>query len=90
MLVNMTNKGEKDMRKVNVYELKTNLSKYLQMLEKGEEDEIVICRYDKKVAIISLCKEEKKKRVGCGVGILPKKEFELKKGFEDIPELFGY
>ena len=78
------------MRKVNIYELKTNLSKYLQMLEKGEEDEIVICRYDKKIAKISLCGEKKKKRIGFGDGIVPKKDFELKKGFEDIPELFGY
>ena len=60
------------------------------MLEKGEEDEIVICRYDKKIAKISLCGEKKKKRIGFGDGIVPKKDFELKKGFEDIPELFGY
>lgn len=74
---------------VNIYELKTNLSKYIEMLEKGEEDEIVICRYDKKVAKISLIKEQKP-RCGCGKGIVPDFDFDLKKGFEDLPELFGY
>lgn len=74
---------------VNIYELKTNLSKYIEMLEKGEEDEIVICRYDKKVAKISLY-ESGKPRLGFGKGIIKEADFDLKKGFEDIPELFGY
>ena len=78
------------MCKVNVYEFKTNLSKYLELLEKREEKEIIICRYDKKIAVISLYEDNKKPRLGCGEGKLPKKEFELKKGFEDIPGLFGY
>ena len=37
----------------NVYELKTNISKYLELLESGKEKEIIICRYGKKIAIIS-------------------------------------
>ena len=44
------------MAKVNIYEAKTNLSKYIEMLESGKEEEIVITRYDKKVAKIILFK----------------------------------
>ena len=77
---------------VNIYELKTNLSKFIEMLEKGEEDEIVVCRYDKKVAKITLYEmEDVLPLFGCAKGKLP--EFDttdIKKGFEDIPELFGY
>ena len=76
---------------VNIYELKTNLSKYLDMLEKGDEKEIIVCRYDKRIAKISLYNEkEKKQRFGCAKDTLGGVDFELKKGFEDIPELFGY
>lgn len=76
---------------VNVYELKTNLSKYIEMLESGKEETIVVCRYDKKVAQITLYrKDEKKPRLGCGIGLLEPQKFELKKGFEDIAQTFGY
>ena len=78
---------------VNIYELKTNLSKYLEKLEKGEEDEIIICRYDKKIAKISLYEEEKKKSIfGCCKHLLPDGFTfdDIDKGFEDIPEMFGY
>ena len=83
--------GGRTMCKVNIYELKTNLSKYIDMLETGKEKEIIICRYDKKVAKISIFNEENKKpRIGGGKGIMEDKDFELKKGFEDISQLFGY
>lgn len=76
---------------VNIYELKTNLSKFIELLESGKEEEIVVCRYDKKIAKLVLFKDEElKPRVGCGKGLIEEKEFELKKGFEDIPQLFGY
>lgn len=76
---------------VSMYEAKTNLSKYIEMLEKGEEKEIIVCRYDNKIAKITLYDEsEYVDIVGAGKGILKKQDFELKKGFEDIPELFGY
>ena len=79
------------MRKVNIYEAKTNLSKYVEMLESGKEDEIIITRYDKKVAVIKLYKEEtKKKRLGAAIGILVKKDFVLKDPSYNIEELFGY
>ena len=81
------------MCKVNIYEAKTNLSKYLQMLEEGKEEEIIITRYDKKIAKIVLCNEDKDvKRLGAGIGILPDVPYTL-----DDPELdaeiakeFGY
>lgn len=61
------------------------------MLEKGEEKEIIVCRYDNKVAKIVLYDEsEYVDIVGAGKNILHKRDFELKKGFEDIPGLFGY
>ena len=90
MLVNLTNMEVDVMCKVNIYELKTNFSKYIEMLESGEEDEIIICRYDKKIAKISLYKEKRKKLFGRKKGFIEAKDFELKKGFEDIPSLFGY
>jgi antitoxin (DNA-binding transcriptional repressor) of toxin-antitoxin stability system len=31
------------MCQVNIYEVKTNLSKYLALLKEGKEDEIIIC-----------------------------------------------
>ena len=49
------------MCEVNIYEAKTNLSKYIEKLERGEEEEIVICRFNKPVATISLYKKKKKK-----------------------------
>ncbi len=79
------------MAKVNIYEAKTNLSKYIEMLESGKEEEIVITRYDKKVAKIILFKSgAKKKRLGAALGILPKKDFALKDPEYKIDELFGY
>ena len=78
------------MCKVNVYDLKTNISKYLELIESGKEEEIIICRYDKKVAVISPYKEgKKKKRLGAAIGILEQKPFSL----EDdgtIAKEFGY
>ena len=77
------------MYKINICEAKTNLSKYIKKLENGEEEEIIIYRYNKPVATISLYKK-KKSIIGCGKDIPGIDNFELKKGFEDIPELFGY
>ena len=78
------------MCEVNIYEAKTNLSKYIEKLENGEEEEIIICRFNKPVATISLYKKKKKSLFGCGKDLPGIDKFELKKGFEDIPELFGY
>ena len=78
------------MCEVKIYDCKTNFSKYIDMLQKGEENEIVIYRYGQKVAVLTAYKE-KKPRVGCGIGIMSEVKIDdIKKGFEDIPELFGY
>ena len=79
------------MCKVNIYEAKTNLSKYVELLEKGQEEEIIITRYDKKVARITLYAEKKNvKRIGAGKDILGNKEFVLKSDEDDFAALFGY
>ena len=78
---------------VNMYEAKTNLSKYVDKLEKGEEKEIVLCRYGKKVAKIVLYSEAtEKKRIGGGIGILKAFDFDFENDAinAEIAEEFGY
>ena len=61
------------------------------MLESGKEEEIVITRYDKKVAKIVLFKSNaKKKRLGAAIGMLKKTDFVLKDPTYKVDELFGY
>ena len=74
---------------VNVSKLRMNLSKYLKMVEDGEE--IIIYRRGRKVAKISLYKK-KKSFFGCAKHLFHNGFTldNLKDGFEDIPELFGY
>lgn len=74
---------------VNISELKRNLSKYIRLLEEGDESEIIICRYNKMIAKISLY-EDGLPRVGAGKKTLKDINFELKKGFENMPKSFGY
>ena len=80
------------MCRVSVYEAKTNLSKYIDMLETGKEKEIVIMRYGKEVAVLNLYdQKKKKKRLGAAIGILEPKEFNLKDpDFEEIYKGMGY
>lgn len=79
------------MCRVNMYEAKTNLSKYVEMLESGKEEEIIITRYDKVVAKLTLFKNEKDNaRVGAGKDYLSDKPFILKLRDDDLPSLFGY
>ncbi len=40
------------MKRVNVHEAKTHLSSHLDLLEKGKQDVIVVCRYNKPIAEI--------------------------------------
>ena len=61
------------------------------MLENKVEEEIIITRYDKKVAVLKLYQEDnKKKRLGAALGTLEKKEFVLKDPNDKLDELFGY
>ncbi len=74
---------------VNIYEAKTNLSRYIELLESGTEDEIIICRYGKEIAKIVLVNEtEKKPRIGGGVGILPDLPYVLDSDEYGIEEMF--
>lgn len=64
---------------VNVYDAKTNFSKYLEMLESGKEKEIVVARYGKKIAkIVLIDAEETPMRIGAGKAFFPKNiEYDL-------------
>ncbi len=76
-----------------MYEAKTNLSRYVEKLENGEEKEIVLCRYGKKVAKIVLCDDgTTKKRLGAGIGILSGKDFDFENEEinAEIAKEFGY
>ena len=65
---------------VNMYEAKTNLSKYVDMIENGKEDEVFLCRRGKKVAkIVPVNEKTKDSFVGIAKGVLP----DLPKGFDD-------
>ena len=78
------------MCKVDIYEAKTNLFKYVELLETGKEEEIIITRYDRKVAKIVLFTEKTGvKRLGAAKGILEEKPFTLKEENDDLPALFG-
>lgn len=78
------------MIKVNVYEAKTNLSKYLELIESGEEKEIVICRYGKKIARITLYNDKRIKRIGAAKGVLKNMPFSLEDADDEIAKSFGY
>ena len=78
------------MAKVNIYEAKTNLSKYVEMLESGKEEEIVITRYDKKVARIVLYKDSaSKRRLGAAKGIVEERAFVTKDPAYGTEDDFG-
>lgn len=91
-MVKLTNKiGGLVMCKVNIYDLKTNFSKYIELLEKGKEEEIIVSRYGKKVARITLYNEEKKtKRLGAALGKLEYMPFSLEDPDDEIAKSFGY
>lgn len=57
------------MCKVNVLEAKTNLSKLLMLLETKQEDEVVICKNKKPMAVIKLIPQvDVSKRIGIAKG----------------------
>lgn len=62
------------MRAVNILDAKTNLSRLLESLESGREDEIIIARHGRPVArLLPVTKGESKNRIGiaCGKFIVP-------------------
>lgn len=78
---------------VNIYEAKTNFSKLIEAIERGEEKEIIVCRYGKKIAkIVPHTKDEKTKRLGAAKGKIPSLNVDLKDTslFGDLSKEFGY
>ena len=79
------------MRYASIYEAKTQLSKYVSMIEDGSEEEIVILKNGKKVAKIVLYEEKNEtRRLGAGLLFSEAKPFVLKQEGEDFGGLFGY
>lgn len=80
------------MMRVGVHEMKSNFSKFIKLLEEEKENEIIITRYGKDVAILKLYEQKnKKKRLGAAIGIIEPKEFDLKDpAFEEIYKAMGY
>ena len=57
------------MESVSIYEVKTQLSKYISMLENKEKDSIVITKNGVPVAEIFPYVERKEKRIGIAKGL---------------------
>ena len=73
------------MQCVNMFEAKTNLSKLVESIEAGREDEVVIARNGKPVARLAPLSE---KPVGQRLGVA-KGAFVLPDGFDDDNELIA-
>ena len=56
------------MVKLNIHEAKTHLSHYLELLEAGKEDAIVICRRNLPIAEIRAVPKERNVRRPVGLG----------------------
>lgn len=59
------------MTMVSMFEAKTNLSKYVASVERGEEPFIVICRSGKPIARIVPYEQETNARIGLAEGTIP-------------------
>ncbi len=78
------------MREISVYEAKTQLSKYIALLEKGQEKEIVILKNGKRVAKLVPSISDSFVRLGAGLLVSEAKPFTLKDPAYDTETLFGY
>ena len=77
------------MRQISIYEAKTQLSKYIALIESGEENEIIILKNGKEVAKI-VPSNSNKQRLGAGLKFSKPLEFKLKDENDNFDELFGY
>ena len=57
------------MRKVSVYDAKTNLSKYMAMLRDGVEDEIIVCNNGKEEAKLVAIRPKQSPGLVFGTGL---------------------
>ena len=74
-----------EMKQVNIFDAKTELSKLIKMLESKEEDKIVIARNGIPVAqIIPYVNKDVNKRIGLGKGVLPNLDFDSMLDDEDF------
>ena len=79
------------MRTISIYELKAQLSEYIDMIEGGEEEEIVILKNNKTVARITKCHEDEAPiRLGAGLLVAEAKPFVLKSDEDRLDALLGY
>lgn len=75
------------MTQYNMLEAKTNFSKIIKSLENKKEDEVIIARDGEPIAVITLYRKPKTKKVGCAKKAFPKIDFEKLEEYED--EIIG-
>ena len=76
---------------VSIYELKAKLSKYISLIESGEEKEIKVTKNGNLVATIIPPEECANILVGSGKDLVKGKSYKVKgKEFDDINSLFGF
>ena len=74
---------------VNILEAKTKLSSLVRMVETGQDDMVVIARYGKPVAMITVFNDTPvSKRIGIAKGRL-KTPVDLDQDNEEIAAMFG-
>ena len=78
------------MCEVSIYEAKTQFSKYVQLLEDGKEEAIIILKNGKPVAKIVKNDSAKGMRLGAGLVDGEPKAFTLKDPTDGMEALFGY
>ncbi len=74
--------------KINILEAKTRLSALIRLIETGKEDTIIISRYGKPVAKMTVYEAPRSKRIGVAKGKLTSPT-DLDKYNNEIEELFG-
>ncbi len=77
------------MKIISITEFKKKFEKYIEMIEKGTIDEILITRYKKIIFKVTPYHKTTKPRIGGGVGILPDLPYVLDSKEYGIEELFS-
>ena len=75
---------------VNIFQAKTELSKLISMLERKEQEQIIIARNGKPVATISLYVPTKRKRKLGKFNGKYKLPDDINDGDKEVCELFGF
>ena len=79
------------MCEASIYEAKTQFSKYVSLIESGEEEEIVILKNGQKVAkLIKYHEENVPVRLGAGLAHHLAKPFVMDDESDKLGDLFGY